>query len=290
MARGIFRLRLPDGTVRLARGTPETGPTDLLPADATVESLLRAGPSGARRSRRRGRGRRRGSGRRDPSRPDRQPGGLGRGRHVRAIAGRPDGGGGRAVDLRPRLRRRAAGGLLQGRRLARPRTRPSRSRVRADSAWNAPEPEFALVLTPDRRDRRLHDRQRRLVARDRGREPALPAAGEDLRRLVRDRAGDRARERGRAAGRDPARGRPRRRRHRRRGDLDRPPPPDASTTCSSTSAGRCRFPHGAFLLTGTGIVAGPEFSLSAGDVCRIEMDGLGVLENLVESVGERPRP
>ena len=45
------------------------------------------------------------------------------------------------------------------------------------------------------------------------------------------------------------------------------------------------FPHGAFLLTGTGIVAGSEFSLSAGDVCRIEMDGLGALENLVESVG-----
>src|SRR6478609_1081033 len=46
MARGIFRLRLPDGTVRLARGTPETGPTDLLPDDTTVESLLHGGPSG----------------------------------------------------------------------------------------------------------------------------------------------------------------------------------------------------------------------------------------------------
>jgi len=45
------------------------------------------------------------------------------------------------------------------------------------------------------------------------------------------------------------------------------------------------FPHGVFLLTGTGIVAGSEFSLTAGDVCRIEMDGLGALENRVESVG-----
>jgi 2-dehydro-3-deoxy-D-arabinonate dehydratase len=45
------------------------------------------------------------------------------------------------------------------------------------------------------------------------------------------------------------------------------------------------FPHGVFLLTGTGIVGGPEFSLSAGDLCRIEMDGLGVLENPVVSVG-----
>ena len=50
------------------------------------------------------------------------------------------------------------------------------------------------------------------------------------------------------------------------------------------------FPHGAFLLTGTGIVAGSEFSLSAGDVCRIEMDGLGALENRVESVGTPAKP
>ena len=39
------------------------------------------------------------------------------------------------------------------------------------------------------RDRGLHDRQRRLLARHRGREPALPPAGEGLRRRVRDRAG-----------------------------------------------------------------------------------------------------
>ena len=37
------------------------------------------------------------------------------------------------------------------------------------------------------RDRRVHDRQRRLLARHRGREPALPAAGEGVRGRVRDR-------------------------------------------------------------------------------------------------------
>jgi len=42
-----------------------------------------------------------------------------------------------------------------------------------------------------------------------------------------------------------------------------------------------RFPHGAFLFTGTGIVPGDGFTLQAGDVVRIDIDGL-VLENPVE--------
>jgi 2-dehydro-3-deoxy-D-arabinonate dehydratase len=41
------------------------------------------------------------------------------------------------------------------------------------------------------------------------------------------------------------------------------------------------FPDGAFLMTGTGVVPGDEFSLASGDVIRIEIDGIGVLENLV---------
>ena len=40
-----------------------------------------------------------------------------------------------------------------------------------------------------RPDRRLHDRQRRLVARHRGRQSPLPPAGEDLRRSVLVRTG-----------------------------------------------------------------------------------------------------
>jgi 2-dehydro-3-deoxy-D-arabinonate dehydratase len=41
------------------------------------------------------------------------------------------------------------------------------------------------------------------------------------------------------------------------------------------------FPHGVILLTGTGIVPPNEFSLAAGDVVRIEIGGIGVLENPV---------
>jgi 2-dehydro-3-deoxy-D-arabinonate dehydratase len=41
------------------------------------------------------------------------------------------------------------------------------------------------------------------------------------------------------------------------------------------------FPQGAFLMTGTGIVPGDEFTLAMGDVVRISIDGIGTLENTV---------
>jgi 2-dehydro-3-deoxy-D-arabinonate dehydratase len=41
------------------------------------------------------------------------------------------------------------------------------------------------------------------------------------------------------------------------------------------------FRDGALLMTGTGIVPGDEFSLASGDVIRIAIDGIGVLENYV---------
>jgi 2-dehydro-3-deoxy-D-arabinonate dehydratase len=41
------------------------------------------------------------------------------------------------------------------------------------------------------------------------------------------------------------------------------------------------FPQGVVLLTGTGIVPEGEFSLARGDVVRIEIERIGVLENAV---------
>ena len=41
------------------------------------------------------------------------------------------------------------------------------------------------------------------------------------------------------------------------------------------------FPHGAVLLTGTGIVPGDDFTLQPDDRVRIEVNGIGVLENTV---------
>jgi 2-dehydro-3-deoxy-D-arabinonate dehydratase len=45
-----------------------------------------------------------------------------------------------------------------------------------------------------------------------------------------------------------------------------------------------KFPHGAMLLTGTGIVPPDEFTLRTGDQVRIEVSGVGVLENPVVEV------
>ena len=44
------------------------------------------------------------------------------------------------------------------------------------------------------------------------------------------------------------------------------------------------FPHGAVLLTGTGVVPGDDFTLQAGDVIRIDISGIGSLENGVAVV------
>jgi 2-dehydro-3-deoxy-D-arabinonate dehydratase len=44
------------------------------------------------------------------------------------------------------------------------------------------------------------------------------------------------------------------------------------------------FPHGAVLLTGTGIVPGDNFTLQPGDRIRIEVNDIGVLENIVTIV------
>jgi 2-dehydro-3-deoxy-D-arabinonate dehydratase len=41
------------------------------------------------------------------------------------------------------------------------------------------------------------------------------------------------------------------------------------------------FPDGAYLMTGTGIVPGEEFTLAHGDLISISIDGIGVLENRV---------
>ena len=41
------------------------------------------------------------------------------------------------------------------------------------------------------------------------------------------------------------------------------------------------FPNGVFLMTGTGIVPGADFTLAAGDEIRIEISGVGRLVNTV---------
>jgi 2-dehydro-3-deoxy-D-arabinonate dehydratase len=45
------------------------------------------------------------------------------------------------------------------------------------------------------------------------------------------------------------------------------------------------FPHGAVLLTGTGVVPPDDFALAAGDLVSIDVTGIGKLTNLVEQTG-----
>lgn len=42
------------------------------------------------------------------------------------------------------------------------------------------------------------------------------------------------------------------------------------------------FEHGAYLMTGTGIIPGDEFTLNVGDVVKITIEGIGTLENTVK--------
>ena len=93
--------------------------------------------------------------------------------------------------------------------------------ARSDASWTVPEPELAVVLGAQRAARG-DDRQRRVLARHRRREPSVPPAGQDLRPGVRARPGAaRARVVGRALPDrmpDPRCGR---RGAVRRGDFDR---------------------------------------------------------------------
>ena len=47
------------------------------------------------------------------------------------------------------------------------------------------------------------------------------------------------------------------------------------------------FPHGVFLMTGTGIVPPDDYTLHAGDEVRITIEPIGTLRNVVEGVGSR---
>lgn len=59
--------------------------------------------------------------------------------------------------------------------------------------------------------------------------------------------------------------------------LKRKPADLVEYLCRETS-----FPYGVFLMTGTGIVPGSDFTLHAGDEVTISIDGIGSLTNIVE--------
>ena len=120
----------------------------------------------------------------DP-RPDRRPGGVGGRRDLRTQPRGPRRGverRRRRVVLRPGLRRRPSravpeGHSAPGRRTGRGGPHPRRLAV------ERPRAGADAGRQRGGHDLRLHDRQRHVEPRHRGREPALPAPGQDLRRL-----------------------------------------------------------------------------------------------------------
>jgi len=153
-------------------------------------------------------------------------------------------------------------------------------RIRADATWNVPEPEITLVLNSrlqlvgftvgnDMSSRDIEGEnplylpQAKIYNACCGLGPcitlvgAMPAAAETHVRLIIRRAGEVA---------------------------------FAGTTSAAKMArsfedliqwlGRDNsFPHGVFLLTGTGVIPGRDFTLQPGDWVAISIDGIGTLSN-----------
>jgi 2-dehydro-3-deoxy-D-arabinonate dehydratase len=159
----------------------------------------------------------------------------------------------------------------------------ARVRIRADSRWSVPEPELALVLSP-RMELVGYTIGNDMSARDiEGENPlylpqakvyhhscalgpvitltdAMPPLGQVTVRMIIERRGSKVFE---------------------------------GSTSLSQMARSCddliqwlarenSFPHGAVLLTGTGIVPPDDFSLVPGDLVTIDITGIGRLTNLVE--------
>jgi 2-dehydro-3-deoxy-D-arabinonate dehydratase len=287
MTLGLYRLALPDGSARLARGDPEAGPAELLPVDMSIdavlggaassfaEALLEAPPAG-------------------PIPPgaallppveSQEVWAAGvtylRSREARAEESTedPDVYARVYAAERPELFFNSAGWRVRG---------PGQPiGVRQDSSWDVPEPELALVLAADlgiagatigndvssrsiEGQNPLYLPQAKVYEGSCALGPAIvPATGGTLAnlRIQMDvvRAGSTLFS-GEAS----------------TGQMKR------SFEDLTGHLGRAlRFPVGVVLLTGTAIVPEPTFTLRPGDLVRIGIDGLGVLENPVEEVGAR---
>ena len=285
MTAALFRLRLGDGSIRLARGDVQTGPFQLLPAAATIQGLLRDGvdalltavqsesygepvPDGALIE----------------APVDHQEIWAAGVTYLRSRVARMDESAEPSVydrvyeARRPELFFKAPGWRVQG---------PGAPiGIRADSDWNVPEPELALFVTSDlaiagyaigndvssrtiEGENPLYLPQAKIYDGACAIGPclvpkALVAPPFEIRlKVIRD---------GTAVA-------------------------DETTSTSRLNRnlndliehlGRAlSFPDGVVLLTGTGIVPDNSFTLAAGDLVQISIDQLGLLENPTIRVGHR---
>jgi 2-dehydro-3-deoxy-D-arabinonate dehydratase len=157
--------------------------------------------------------------------------------------------------------------------------------IRGDSEWDVPEPELSLVLNPSMEivgytagndvssrsiegENPLYLPQAKVYAHSCSLGPVITLAGADVDgsalnvRLSIERAGVAVFE----------------------GETDTS---NMNRSLPELAAylGRCNeFPHGAVLLTGTGIVPGDEFTLQDGDIVSVEIEGIGTLTNTVREL------
>ncbi|MBV9759504.1 MAG: fumarylacetoacetate hydrolase family protein [Acidobacteriaceae bacterium] len=155
-------------------------------------------------------------------------------------------------------------------------------RIRADSRWNVPEPELTLLLAPSGKligytvgndmssrdiegENPLYLPQAKVYDRSCALGPCILVTSEPLPpeteiRLEVARHGEAV-----FAGQTAL------------GQMKRSPASLAEYLFRENS-----FPNGCFLMTGTGIVPPDDFTLQPRDVIRIEIDGVGILSNVVE--------
>ena len=284
---GIFRVALPDGSTRLAVGEPEQGPNRLLDPRLTVAEALRSGAGGLARLLAEG-----GAGMptidhaiRILAPVDTQEIWAAGVTYRRSRDARKDES--TTADVydrvyvadRPELFFKAPAWRVRG---------PGETiGVRADSAWNVPEPELGIVVASDGSIAGF------VIGND---VSSRSIEGENPLYLPQAKVYDQSCALGPCL--VPA---------------DQASPPFAIaltiTRPGETFGGRTTtaeitrdfpdlveyltralaIPDGAILLTGTGIVPEAPFTLLPGDVVRIEIEGLGALTNPVVTVG-RPEP
>ena len=279
----LFRIRRPDGAVRLAIGDASRGPETLLPPDVTIDRILAGhGPSIERPALEA-----------DATVPDgakllppvgSQEVWAAGVTYLRSRDARVE----EAIEPtpydrvytaeRPELFSKTAGWRVRG---------PGQPiAVRADSTWDVPEPELTLVLNASAR----------IVAYTIGNDVSSRSIeGENTLYLPQAKTYDGSCAIGPAIVPAAEIGPP----FTIRMTIERDGTAvydDATSTdqmarpfgeLASYLGRSLTFPVGAFLMTGTGIVPDPPFTLEAGDVVRITVDGLGTLENVVERLPAR---
>ena len=285
MPLALFRTRDDAGEVRLAAGDPATGPERFLPAGRSLDDLLVSSADLAGELRAAAEPV---SGNVSVLAPiDGQEVWAAGVTYARSRDARAEETRDRSpYDLvyeaeRPELFEKSAGWRVRG--------PGERIGIRRDSAWNVPEPELALVLDPRMRivgytvgddvssrsiegENTLYLPQAKVYEGSCALGPAIVPVGETRPpfaiRMRIDRGGAAIYEDETSTDR-----------------IVRP-----FDELAAWLGRALAFPVGAVLLTGTGLVPPSEVTLLEGDRVRIEIEGVGVLENVVQVVGDAPTP